>query len=109
VNADVVVRDLSCVSVEPTDRGGAVLMHWCGCTKQKRSRPLVQFVTSMPAVLEPLWWAKGDLNPSLTRRNSGLPAVSLRLVPIQYRSVPAVSFSSLDGVKTAFALHIAFS
>ena len=44
-------------------------------------------------------WAKGDLNPCLTRQNAGPPAVSLRLGPVQSRSLPAVSFSGLDGVK----------
>jgi class 3 adenylate cyclase len=32
------------------------------------------------------------------RQNAVLTAVSFRLVPIQYRSLPAVSFSGLDGV-----------
>jgi hypothetical protein len=44
--------------------------------------------------------AKGTRNPSLTRQNSGSAAVSLRLVPIRSRSLPAVSFSGLDGVKS---------
>jgi len=36
----------------------------------------------------------------LTRQNTGLPAVSLRLGPVLSRSLPAVSFSGLDGVKS---------
>jgi hypothetical protein len=39
--------------------------------------------------------------PALTRQNTVLPAGSLRLVPIQSRSLPAVSFSGLDGVKSS--------
>jgi hypothetical protein len=44
--------------------------------------------------------AKGIRTPALTRQNAILTAVSFRLGPIQSRSVPAVSFSGLDGVKT---------
>ena len=44
--------------------------------------------------------AKGTRTPVLTRQNTGLPAVSLRLVPLRSRSLLAVSFSGLDGVKT---------
>src|ERR1700761_7446318 len=44
--------------------------------------------------------AKGARTSALTRQNASLPAVSLRL-PSQYRPLPAVSFSSLDGVKRA--------
>jgi hypothetical protein len=49
------------------------------------------------------WWAKGDLNPSLTRQDTGSPADSLRFVATQSRSLPAVSLSGLDGVKTDHA------
>ena len=35
----------------------------------------------------------------MTRKNTDSPAVSLRLVPFQYRSLPVVLFSGLDGVK----------
>jgi hypothetical protein len=45
-------------------------------------------------------WLAGHQVGALTRRNAGLPARSLRLVPIQSRSLPAVLFSSLDGVKS---------
>jgi hypothetical protein len=44
--------------------------------------------------------AKGIRTPALTRQDADLPAVSLRPVPSQYRSLPVVSFSVLDGVKT---------
>jgi hypothetical protein len=44
--------------------------------------------------------AKGTRTPALTRQFNDLPAVSFRLVPVQYRSLPAVSFSGLDGVKS---------
>jgi hypothetical protein len=44
--------------------------------------------------------AKGTRTPHLTRQNAGLTAVSVRLVPIGSRSLPAVSFSGLDGVKS---------
>ena len=44
--------------------------------------------------------AKGIRTPALTRQNAGLPACLLRLVPIQSRSLPAVLFSGLDGVKS---------
>ena len=52
--------------------------------------------------------AKGIRTPPMTRPNAGLPACALRLVPIQSRSLPAVLFSVLDGVKTLgdFALQI---
>ena len=45
--------------------------------------------------------AKGIRTPALTRQDTDLPAVSLRLVPIRSRSLPAVLFSGLDGVKTS--------
>ena len=44
--------------------------------------------------------AKGTRTPALTRQNSGSTAVSLPLVTSQSRSLPAVSLSSLDGVKS---------
>jgi hypothetical protein len=43
--------------------------------------------------------AKGTRTPLLTRENAVQTAVSMRLVPVQYRSLPAVSLSGLDGVK----------
>lgn len=43
---------------------------------------------------------RGIRTPAMTRKNAGLPACSLHLVPIQSRSLPAVLFSGLDGVKT---------
>jgi hypothetical protein len=39
-------------------------------------------------------------NPDPTRQNTALSPCSLRLVPVQSRSLPAVSFSSLDDVKS---------
>jgi hypothetical protein len=39
----------------------------------------------------------GTRIPALTRQNAGLSAVSFRLIPIQYRSLPADSFSGLYG------------
>ena len=45
--------------------------------------------------------AKGTRTPALTRRNAGLPAVSVRLVPIQSCSLPAGLCSGLDGVKSS--------
>ena len=44
--------------------------------------------------------AKGTRTTALTRQNSGSTAVSLPLVTSQSRSLPAVSLSSLDGVKS---------
>jgi hypothetical protein len=41
-----------------------------------------------------------DSNPCLTRQNTDLPAVSLRLVPIRSRSLPAEPDSVLDDVKS---------
>jgi hypothetical protein len=41
----------------------------------------------------------------LTWQNAVSTAVSFRLVPIRYRSLPAVSFSRLDGVKTVRAFR----
>ena len=46
-------------------------------------------------------WSKGIRTPALTRENADLAAVSIRLVPIQHRSLPAEMVSSLDGVKTS--------
>ena len=37
----------------------------------------------------------------MTRQNTGLPAVSFRVVPVQSRSLPADMFSGLDGVKSS--------
>ena len=45
--------------------------------------------------------AKGTRTPALTRQNIGLPADSFRFVPFQCRSLPAVMFSGLEGVKRA--------
>jgi hypothetical protein len=45
--------------------------------------------------------AKGIRNPPLTRQNAGSLAVSLSLIPIRSRSLPAVLFSGLDSVKRA--------
>ena len=44
--------------------------------------------------------AKGIRTPVLTRKNAGSTVVSFRLVPIQSRTLPAVLFSGLDGVKS---------
>jgi hypothetical protein len=44
--------------------------------------------------------AAGNRTRASTRQNAFWTAVSLRLVPVQSRSLPAVSFSSLDGVKS---------
>src|ERR1700742_5241546 len=43
--------------------------------------------------------AKGIRTPALTRPNAVFTAVSFRLVPIRSRSLPAGSFSALDGVE----------
>ena len=50
--------------------------------------------------------ARGTRTPALTRGNAGLPARWLRLVPVQSRSLPAVSFPLLDGVKSVNPLPI---
>ena len=44
---------------------------------------------------------RGTRTPTLTRQNTGLPAVSFRVVPVQSRSLPADMFSGLDGVKSS--------
>jgi hypothetical protein len=44
--------------------------------------------------------AKGIRTPGLSRQFTFLPAVAVRLVPIRSRSLPAVSSSVLDGVKS---------
>src|ERR1700756_4015878 len=43
--------------------------------------------------------AKGIRTPALTRPNAVFTAVSFPLVPIRSRSLPAGSFSALDGVE----------
>jgi len=43
--------------------------------------------------------AKGIRTPAPTCGNTTRPAGSIRLVPVQSRSLPAVLFSGLDGVK----------
>ena len=69
------------------------------CGNVDRAPPLTIYYSMAP--IEPLQnalsigGAKGTRTPALTRQNSGLPAASLRLVPIQYRSLPAVSFRVL--------------
>jgi hypothetical protein len=45
--------------------------------------------------------AKGTRTPALTTQNAVLAAVSFRLDPTCSRSVPAISLSALDGVKSA--------
>jgi hypothetical protein len=45
------------------------------------------------------WWAKGDLNPIVDQAKHCLTCGSLCLVPVGSGSLPAVSFSGLDGVK----------
>jgi hypothetical protein len=44
--------------------------------------------------------AKGIRTPALTRQNTGLPGLSFLFVPVRSRSLPAVAFSGLDGVKS---------
>jgi hypothetical protein len=49
-------------------------------------------------------WSLGESNPCLTRQNTDFPAVSFHLVPVRSHSLPAVSFSGLDGVKSGHQL-----
>ena len=50
-------------------------------------------------------WSCRESNPLLYQAFCRLPADSFRLVPVQSRSLPAVSFSGLDGVKSGHLIH----
>jgi hypothetical protein len=52
--------------------------------------------------------AKGIRTPLLTRENAVSTAVSFRLVPIQYRSLPAVSFRVLTASRAPMRRRILF-
>ena len=71
--------------------------HGIGMADQKISDPRI-FESASDLRLS--GGAKGTRTPALTRQNTDSPAVSLRLVPVQYLSLPAVMFSGLDGVKS---------
>jgi hypothetical protein len=73
------------------------------CCGPSRARLCRQLTSRMPESWANHGGAKGGAKgiriPASTRQSTGLPAGSLRLVPIQSRSLPAVLFSGLDGVK----------
>jgi hypothetical protein len=52
--------------------------------------------------------AKGTRTPTLTRGNAVSVAVSFRLVPIQYRSLPAVSFRVLTASRAPMRRRVLF-
>lgn len=50
---------------------------------------------------------RGTRTPAVTCEDAVSPAGSLRFSPVQYRSLPAVSFSGLDGVKSEIKAGVA--
>jgi hypothetical protein len=76
--------------------------HGIGMGDQKISDPRI-FESASDLLY--LSGAKGTRTPGPTRQNTDSPLVSLHLVPIRSCSLPAVSFSGLDGVKSGYLTH----
>jgi hypothetical protein len=72
----------------------------CGSCNAALSRP-PESTSASPGLL---LWSCRESNPLLYQGNAIRGADSLRFVPVQSRSLPAVSFSGLDGVKRAFPI-----